>query len=61
MPLPLPEALSNILLTPDINTLPTTGSTEFNGKPLTSPNDCVISRKDGALWFTDPDYVSNMF
>jgi gluconolactonase len=30
------------------------GTTDFNGKPLTSPNDCVVS-SDGAIWFTDPD------
>lgn len=34
------------------------GTTEFNGKVLTSPNDCIISRNDGAVWFTDPDYGS---
>jgi gluconolactonase len=27
----------------------------FNGKPLNSPNDVVVS-SDGAIWFTDPGY-----
>jgi gluconolactonase len=27
----------------------------FDGKPLNSPNDLVVSA-DGAVWFTDPDY-----
>jgi len=27
----------------------------FEGRPLNSPNDVVVS-SDGAVWFTDPDY-----
>jgi gluconolactonase len=27
----------------------------FNGKPLNSPNDVIVS-SDGAIWFTDPGY-----
>lgn len=27
----------------------------YDGKPLNSPNDVVVSR-DGAIWFTDPHY-----
>jgi len=27
----------------------------FDGRPLNSPNDVVVSR-DGAIWFTDPSY-----
>ena len=28
----------------------------FDDKPLTSPNDCVVSRKTGSIYFTDPAY-----
>ena len=33
---------------------------EFLGKPLTSPNDVVVSHRDGSIWFTDPDYGALM-
>jgi gluconolactonase len=29
---------------------------EYNGELLTSPNDCIVSRKTGAIYFTDPSY-----
>jgi sugar lactone lactonase YvrE len=37
---------------------PATGTVEtlvdsYDGKPLNSPNDVVVTR-DGAVWFTDP-------
>ncbi|CAK7201512.1 hypothetical protein SEUCBS139899_004218 [Sporothrix eucalyptigena] len=28
----------------------------FYGRPFNSVNDVVVSRKDGAVWFTDPNY-----
>jgi gluconolactonase len=31
-------------------------ATEFGGKRLTSPNDVIVSQKDGSIWFTDPAY-----
>jgi gluconolactonase len=39
---------------------PASGSVEtlvdsYDGKPLNSPNDVVVTR-DGAVWFTDPSY-----
>lgn len=33
----------------------TTLTDSFDGKPLNSPNDVVVTR-DGAIWFTDPHY-----
>lgn len=30
--------------------------TNFHGRTFNSPNDIVVSRKDGAIWFTDPCY-----
>ncbi len=29
---------------------------EFAGKPLNSPNDVIVHRDDGSIWFTDPPY-----
>lgn len=30
-------------------------ASEFNGKPLNSPND-IICKSDGSIWFTDPGF-----
>ena len=35
-------------------------ASEFGGSPLTSPNDVVVSHRDGSIWFTDPDYGALM-
>ncbi len=32
-----------------------TATDAFDGRPLNSPNDVVVTR-DGAIWFTDPSY-----
>lgn len=31
-----------------------------DGKPLNAPNDAVVHRNDGSIWFTDPGYGSLM-
>jgi gluconolactonase len=30
--------------------------TNYHGHPFNSPNDVVVSQKDGGIWFTDPIY-----
>ncbi|KAH0536871.1 hypothetical protein FGG08_006302, partial [Glutinoglossum americanum] len=30
--------------------------TNYHGRPFNSPNDVVVSNKDGGIWFTDPVY-----
>jgi gluconolactonase len=30
-------------------------ATQFNGKPLNSPND-IVCKSDGSIWFTDPPF-----
>lgn len=31
-------------------------ASHFDGKELNSPNDIVVRRRDGSIWFTDPTY-----
>ena len=41
----------------DVETLQTTRFvTEFYGRPFNSPNDVVVMRSNGTIWFTDPSY-----
>ena len=34
----------------------TVAVSQFEGKKLNSPNDVIVRRSDGTIWFTDPDY-----
>ena len=51
------EHRSRVLSHTDLTTgVRTVIAAEWEGLPLTSPNDVVQSRRNGAIYFTDPDY-----
>ena len=33
--------------------------TNYYGRPFNSPNDVVVGKRDGGIWFTDPMYGSD--
>ena len=35
-------------------------ASSFDGKPFNAPNDAVVHKGDGSIWFTDPGYGSLM-